>query len=355
MKFSVLVPVYNVEAYLEQCIESVLNQTYENYELILVDDGSKDNSGEICDKYAEIFPDKIKAIHKENQGVLAARITGIHEAKGDFCIFVDSDDCVEPELLEKIQKVILTENLDILIYSFKYYQNEKKEKRKVLSIENGTLWTAENKKELYLKLIENAEIASIWSKAIKSSILKNELTDYTIYYGKNMGEDLLQSLYPITVADRIMFVDEPLYNYRINEESLSRSFRVETIPNKNSLFVYEKILEYLKIWNMEDMDTTLRLKARWFNDTMYMLSKYYEYAQTAEDRQKVIEYHWESMMPKDAYSKENIYENKFYQELYEYIKNKNFDAVHKHFKKKYIEETKKKIKRKIKQWLKIKN
>ena len=98
MKFSILIPVYNVERYLEQCLESVINQTFGDYEVIIVDDGSTDNSSYICDSFAEKYPEKIYVIHKENQGLISARRIAIDKAQGEFCIFVDSDDFIECNL-----------------------------------------------------------------------------------------------------------------------------------------------------------------------------------------------------------------------------------------------------------------
>ena len=92
--FSIIVPVYNVEQYLENCINSVLNQSYRNFQLILVDDGSKDSSGEICDRFAQ-KDSRVKVIHKPNAGVSAARNTGIDIATGQFICFIDSDDWIE--------------------------------------------------------------------------------------------------------------------------------------------------------------------------------------------------------------------------------------------------------------------
>ena len=94
-KLSIIVPVYNVEQYLDKCIKSILNQTFKDFELILVDDGSIDNSGEICDEYAK-KDSRVKVIHKKNGGLAAARNTGLIIARGDYVGFVDSDDWIEP-------------------------------------------------------------------------------------------------------------------------------------------------------------------------------------------------------------------------------------------------------------------
>ena len=110
---SVIVPVYNVESYVAECIESIQNQTYMNLEIILVNDGSTDNSGDICDQYAT-YDERIKVIHKENAGVSAARNTGIEAANGDYIAFVDSDDYIAPNMYEDMLRILKENDLDIL-------------------------------------------------------------------------------------------------------------------------------------------------------------------------------------------------------------------------------------------------
>ena len=97
-KVSIIVPVYNIENYIRVCVESILAQTYESFELILVDDGSKDNSGILCDEYAAI-DSRVKVIHKENGGVSSARNAGLRQAKGDWIMHVDGDDWIEPDMI----------------------------------------------------------------------------------------------------------------------------------------------------------------------------------------------------------------------------------------------------------------
>ena len=118
---SVIVPVYNVEKYLDKCVQSILNQTYDNLELILVDDGSTDNSANICDKYIKL-DSRIKVIHKENGGVSSARNKGLDIAKGEFILFIDSDDCIHPQMIEVLYEGIKKNNSDISICEYKSYQ-----------------------------------------------------------------------------------------------------------------------------------------------------------------------------------------------------------------------------------------
>ena len=238
VKFSILVPIYNVEKYLEQCVESLLNQTYKGeYEIILVDDGSTDLSGAICDRYQKNNPDKVRVVHKKNEGLVSARQVGIENANGEYSLFVDSDDFVEMNLLETVNAYIKqNDNTDMVIYSFRYYSDEKTTERKATLATNETVFTKDNKKELYEALISTTFITSLWTKAIKTEIVKKDPTNYSLYYDKNMAEDWFRSIHLLTAADKIVYINEPLYNYRTNENSISRSFRPETIDKKNILY-----------------------------------------------------------------------------------------------------------------------
>ena len=112
---SVIIPVYQVENYLERAVDSVLGQTLENIEIILVDDGSEDLSGQICDMYAEKYPEKVKVIHKENDGLGMARNTGIEAASGEYIAFLDSDDTAEPQMYEEMYEKALSGNYDMVM------------------------------------------------------------------------------------------------------------------------------------------------------------------------------------------------------------------------------------------------
>lgn len=318
MKFSILVPVYNVEKYLEQCVESLLNQTYNGeYEIILVDDGSTDSSGKICDKYFKDYPEKIKVVHKQNEGLVSARQAGIDAAKGEFCLFVDSDDFVETKLLETVNNCIEhNNNPDMAIYSFRYYSNGKTTERKATLAAKETVFTNDNKKLLYDALITTAFITSLCTKALKTEILKNDPTDYSFYYDKNMAEDWFRSVHLLTAAKKIVYINESLYNYRTNEASISRSFRPETIEKKNILYVYDRFMEYLPKWGMDTEEYRQKLNARWLNEVMHTFTTYYENVRHSQ-RNFVLNYDWSSMLPPEAGSEtDNPYENEVYRVLY---------------------------------------
>ena len=349
MKFSILVPVYNVEKYLEQCVESLLNQTYKGeYEIILVDDGSTDSSGLICDEYQKNNPDKIKVVHKKNEGLVSARQVGIETASGEYSLFVDSDDFVEINLLETVNDCIeRNDNTDMVIYSFRYYSNGKTTERKNTLSTDETLFIKDNKKELYEALISTTFITSLWTKALKTEILKNDPTDYSLYYDKNMAEDWFRSIYLLTASEKIIYINEPLYNYRTNDTGISRSFRPETISKKNILYVYDRFMEYLPKWDMNDEKHIQKLNARWLNEVVYTFTSYYENV-PAKDRKAVLEYDWASMLPDDVKNNvPNLLENKTSRKIYNKIINKNTLWIKFYFIKKKLYKNYRKLKSRL--------
>lgn len=196
MKVSVIVPVYNVEKYLRKCLDSLVNQTFSDYEVILVNDGSTDNSQNIIDEYASKYP-CIKALKKDNGGMSSARNVGLDVATGDYYAFVDSDDFVELDFLEKMYNKAIQEESDVVICD--YYALNEEEKRMIKCHMN---FSPEQKREYLLSP------PMVWSKLIKKDILKKVRFKEGIYY-----EDLDICVRMIPFINRVSFVDEPLYDY----------------------------------------------------------------------------------------------------------------------------------------------
>ena len=350
MKFSILVPVYNVEKYIEQCIDSLLSQIYEgDFEIILVDDGSTDSSGDICDRYAGKHPDKIKVVHKENGGHTSARLCAIDKANGEYSVFVDSDDFVEENLLQEIFTVLEQESeTDIVIYGYNSYINGKKIAKSTSVKPNVIIYdVAINKRDLYEEFIKSNVLNTFWTKAVKTSILKADKTDYSKIHKFVMGEDWYVSIYLVSEASKIVWLDKCLYNYRILESSITRSFSLEKIPRKNMLFVYEQFLKYLPKWDMDDAENRNKLKSRFFGEAMYTFSNFYEAAQNNEDRKAIVDFNWDSFLP-DDFSVEEIDTDSYSWMLYKKIKEKDYKFLRLHFLKKSIYKRYKKLKERLK-------
>ena len=177
INFSVIIPIYKVEKYLRQCINSVLNQTYKNFEIILVDDGSPDGCPQVCDEYKKQHKN-IKVIHKENGGLSDARNVGLKEAFGEYIIFLDSDDYWNDNLfLENAFKIICKENSDLFVFGMqKYFEDIDIYKDKERNI---------GKSELIVELIKNNHFkASACDKIIKSKIIKDNNMIFCVFVKK---------------------------------------------------------------------------------------------------------------------------------------------------------------------------
>ena len=218
--FSFIIPVYNVEKYLRECLNSIINQTYKNWEVILIDDGSQDNSDKICDEYA-IKDKRIKVRHRENEGSLMARRYGVLYAKGDYFLFIDSDDLVNSKLLEVMNKIIESTGSDMVIYRFERFGRLiKSESPKVF--EKGTIVGEGglSKECIWKKVISGDELNNLWLKAVSKDIIDNDV-DYQPYAFMKSGTDLMQSMALLDNAKKIYFTDEVLYYYRYNDSGIS--------------------------------------------------------------------------------------------------------------------------------------
>lgn len=338
MRFSILIPVYNVRKYIEECLDSVMGQDYADFEVIIVDDGSTDGSGEICDRYQRNHPEQIRVIHKKNQGLISARRIGIANARGEFCVFVDSDDMIEFNLLSEVARSMDdNDNPDIVMYSFRYLRDGKPAEQYPHRFADGEAWSGEQKKELYTSLLSGPSIDALWIKAIRTSVLKADPIPYENYYSLNMSEDTLQSLYPLTAAKKVVFIDVPLYLYRIIDTSISHDFSVKSIEKKNTNHVYRTILEYLPIWELDDEDTRSKLKARWFHEAMYTFCRYYEFASDKRTREKILEFDWDTMIPFEV--RQNRYFSKVYLKIYSSMKSKHKRYIKFYFLRKKIKKT----------------
>ena len=330
MRFSVLIPVYNIEKYLCQCLDSVVAQTFTDFEAILVDDGSTDSSGKICDEYAAT-DSRFRVKHKKNEGLISARRVGIAEARGEWCVFIDSDDFAEPKLLETVDSSV--DGADMVIYSFRYYEDGRTRERKAELFPDGTVFDESSKTELYERFIRSHDVTAIWIKAIRTEILKSDPTDYKPFFRYNMSEDVLQSLYPLTAAKMVVYRNVPLVNYRINPSSVSRSFTPETIRSKSSLHVYRALMDYLPLWGLDSAEMRSALNTRWFSLAVYTFMQYYE-AATPAQRREIVDFDWDSLIPEEARAVTAEEAGEVYFKLYSWIKAKDYLRIRMYFAKK---------------------
>lgn len=210
---SIIVPIYKVEIYMQRCIDSILNQTYQNLEVILVDDGSPDNCGDICDKYA-IKDNRIKVIHKSNGGLSSARNAGIDIAKGDFFGFVDSDDWIEADMYESLYDALIRHNADISICG-----------RYIVNSENIITSSDDEKIQILNRYQGLSELVLNYEDGIKNyawdKLYKRELFKSIRYPEGKFYEDIFTTYKLFSVANKIVHTKSPKYYYLLRGDSIS--------------------------------------------------------------------------------------------------------------------------------------
>lgn len=236
MKFSIIIPVYNVEKYLSDCLDSILRQTYKNFEVIVVNDGSPDNSQDIIDKYAKKDA-RIKPFKKKNGGISDARNYGISKAKGEYFIFVDSDDTINDKLLEVLDEEINKhEKIDLIKYQIQI-EGKSVTKAKTFDLLNG--------EEAFLELLKDDLFVSPVTYAYRLEFFKKNKFKYEV---GRIHEDF--GLTPIVVisAKTVSSIDYAGYNYIIRENSIMTNNSLERLIKKNEdcLFHYDKMLSFIE-------------------------------------------------------------------------------------------------------------
>lgn len=238
---SIIMPVYNVEEYIKQAIESVLNQTYQNLEIILVDDGSKDESGMICDEYAQ-RDNRIKVIHKENGGVSSARNVGMDVAIGKYIMFIDPDDFFENNSCELLYNAIEHTGADYVIGNYVYttHKGEKWAKNMFSVRDNFKVSIDDYRKALFVMN------SVVWNKIFKRDFIKRHKLKFVEGI---LAEDAVFSMSCYAYAQKGYYINDVIYNYRQNEksESLSTKCTKDYFVKINE--AYKLILDVLKTTN----------------------------------------------------------------------------------------------------------
>ena len=228
MLFSVIVPIYKVEKYLKCCVDSILTQSFTDFELILVDDGSPDNCPQICDDYAK-QDERVKVVHKQNGGHSSARRAGVEIASGEYLLFVDSDDYVSQDYLETFATPIKEKGADIVCVGEVVF-SQANQKLRALCCKSGFYNREQMEREVFPYLLEDVYGKSISSsmcaKAFKKELIAPILSE--IDSRIIIGEDLVCSKICIYKAQSIYISEKNLYFYRANPNSLTRSKRVRT-------------------------------------------------------------------------------------------------------------------------------
>ena len=256
--FSIIVPIYNIDNYLDKCIQSILSQTYTDFELILVDDGSKDSSPRICDNYANA-DNRIKVIHKPNGGLVSARKAGAEIAIGNYIVCVDGDDWILENYLEKFSTVIEAHSPSMICCNYLMGTEDSLFPQNFLAIER--LYTRpEIERELFPNLIysEKKRLISpnVWSKAFERSLYTK--IQLSVPDEISLGEDAAVTFPYTTKSNTIYTIPEALYCYRYNPTSITKSKKP---------FSWDKLI--LRCENLESqIDTTLSTFSQQLNQSI---------------------------------------------------------------------------------------
>lgn len=318
MEITVVIPVYNVSAYLRKCVDSVIAQTFKDYEIILVDDGSTDNSGEICDEYANKYP-FISVIHQENKGLGGARNTGIEAAKGKYIYFLDSDDYIHSELLEICYSKAEENNYDMVLFdAVAVYENG----------EQGVMYTCN-------PILPNVPILDDAIKPINFiSSAWNRLYKYTLFKESNVRfpeklwyEDLhtLPKLVPY-IKSAYYYSEKPLYYYFQRSASIMHTPDFERLVKERIAVVNEVVRYYTENNLLEDYKSELEficIYHGFFLPVREMQAKSYDFAKYADIlREKLFE-----RCEKPLNNKYNCILNKKEKMLLKWAVNRNYNLI----------------------------
>ena len=217
-KISIIVPVYNCEKYISNCINSILEQSFKDFELILVDDGSSDRSFEICESFVK-KDSRVKAIHQQNSGVSRARNRGLDEVQGEYIGFVDGDDCVDKEMYERLYKNLADNDADISICGIvNYFLKKDGTTEKVRQSQVDGFWIFSGEQAL-----KEALQSRLYSVNPVNKLFKRELFDKLRYPEGKISEDAFLIPVVISKANRVVYDSKPMYYYLRRENSITTS------------------------------------------------------------------------------------------------------------------------------------
>lgn len=247
LELSIIVPIYNCDKYLEECIESIINQTFKNFELILVDDGSTDNSGSICDFYKD-KDKRVRVIHKKNGGVSSSRNVGINLAIGKYVGFVDSDDIINRNMYKIMLEAINKEDADICQCKYEYFWNEDIDLNEEKENYNYTVLSNIEAIDNNFKYDDNQNtaITVLWNK-----IYKRDLFENLMFPNGRIHEDEYITYKIIYKARKMIFLDEKVYFYRQHPESIVH--QKFSIKNFNVLIALKERIYFLDLNGEEEL------------------------------------------------------------------------------------------------------
>lgn len=293
---SIIVPMYNAEKYIENCLNSLLNQTYKNIEIILIDDGSTDNTLNIIDTLKK-NEENIRVIRQKNCGVSHARNTGIKNSTGKYIFFIDADDWIDNETIETLVKIIKKENVDIVKCNFVREKENKRIDNNILILENICNTSIPKSKyidKLYPQLSNTNFFNVVWGQLINKDIIK-ELFDEQMAF----GEDYLFNIQLYYNSNSIYIYNYTLYHYRANFNGINRNKNIKICKMKcdNLMYVYDMVINLLK-YNVNQVDLK-KIQLKFLED---ILNKFFDVLSSESYFKEKVKF-IEDILCSDNYSK----------------------------------------------------
>ena len=271
-KISIIVPVYNVEKYLEECIGSILNQTFDDFEVLLINDSSTDHSRDICIEYAK-KDERIRLLdNKENIGQALRRNQGINEAKGDYITFIDSDDFIDNNYLMTLLSAAENTNSEVVsmghIEYIKKQESEQYYSSREINIVNNAVYITDDKKQRMELMCNWSLILVPWGKLYK----RDFLLSYRLRFEDIISEDILFGFAVLYAADRYLLLPDSLYYYRQNPDSTTRGGNINKLKKslESAIRVHRFINIYLKRMPDIEVDKSMVKKIHvFFTETFW--------------------------------------------------------------------------------------
>lgn len=251
-KISIIIPVYNVQEYLDRCLNSIINQTYKNIEILLIDDGSTDNSGKICDLYKD-KDKRVSVIHKKNGGLSDARNVGIKNASGEYLSFVDSDDFVAENFIQELHSIITAYSADIAICGYEkgkkdFFSNRRVKKQKNIIFDSEEMLEQWHGKHKHIETMA-------WNKLYKKELFLEHSIEYPVGY---YNEDVQTTHLLVEKANRIVITNKKLYYYYQRTNSIIRLVSLKSV--EDNLYSQGIRLAYFKDKNYISAYHRLKIK-----------------------------------------------------------------------------------------------
>lgn len=288
-KLSIIIPIYNVEKHLDKCVQSAINQTLQDIEIILVDDESPDNCPQMCDENAK-QDSRIKVVHKKNGGLGFARNSGLEVATGEYVTFLDSDDFVDLYTYEHLYTIAKTENLDAVYYKYERFINED-EVNETEACNEITKYENEKVKELMLDIIASEPSAKVDHKIACSSCTamyrSNIIKENNVRFHSErelISEDLIFNLDYLKHAQKVAFNKGVHYHYRVNNTSLTSKVRPDRVEKIKIL--YDFIKDNITVWGFDYKIAEERNKRLFIGGCRNAISNYLS---SGEDKRKWLQ------------------------------------------------------------------